>query len=287
MARLIFFLTAYPIKRKLQFLALLIFEALKVSTKTSQEIFGKSLVESRAILGFVYDNQGKIEQSSDQWMKISFVLKTQRVSLKLRWQSSDFLVFEQVLVKKEYSPLLEFKLRKDLIILDGGANVGFTSIYFKCCLPDARIIAIEPDPDNFKMLTENINMNRLPGVECLNYALWHSNEYVHLDRNAGDSRDWSIRISDSGMIKVKSKTLSALFEELNIDKLDVLKMDIEGAELEIFERDENIDSVLDCIDVVALEVHGDSNKMIEKKLKSKGFHFFINNETIFASKVNG
>ena len=71
----------------------------------------------------------------------------------LRARTSDLFVYDAVLVQKQYQCDLPFEPR---VIIDAGAHIGLTSAYFADMYPNARIVAIEPEPENFRLLERNI-----------------------------------------------------------------------------------------------------------------------------------
>src|SRR5690554_2347811 len=80
--------------------------------------------------------------------------------LKLRKHpSSDYNVFTQVFIDKEYEPPISYFLKNNIelkTVIDAGANIGLTSAYIKNEFPNAKIVCIEPDNDNFELLSYNL-----------------------------------------------------------------------------------------------------------------------------------
>ncbi len=138
-------------------------------------------------------------------------------------------------------------------IIDVGANVGFSALWFNARFPGARIIALEPDRENFEMLRRNTD--RVPGIECRNLALW--NEGTRLDLDPGYSAD-SRRVRATGAAggagseMVDAIDMATLLGEIGTDRVGLLKIDVEGAEWEVF-----ADSAgwIDRVDMIAGELH--------------------------------
>jgi len=156
-------------------------------------------------------------------------------------QYSDLLSFcpqwQDIFVKKA----LEFRPSTDTPrILDCGANVGLASLYFKRAFPGARISAFEADPAIFALLNANLETNGAVDVERIHAALWTSNGTLTFQCEG----------SDSGMIGGLSGAVAGrpvvvpslrLRDLLTKERIDLLKLDVEGAE----------DAVLrDCADVL-------------------------------------
>ena len=126
-------------------------------------------------------------------------------------------------------------------IIDAGAYLGLASIYFKKQYPNAKILAFEPNPNILPLLQENIAINNLKGIRIENYALGKKDSLrdFYIDSSGNNS------FSTSGFIKNtwngKQKTIpievrvTKLSEYINKD-IDLLKMDIEGAEREVLEE---------------------------------------------------
>lgn len=146
-------------------------------------------------------------------------------------------------------------------IIDAGANIGMASLYLSQRFPDARILAVEPDPENFAILSLNTAMDS--NIICLKGAVWtERGEIELLDPGTGP---WgfqarsatSARASPNHIVRrssVDAFTIADLMELLDTDRIDLLKMDIEGGEREVFaDSGEWIDS----IDQIAIELHDD------------------------------
>lgn len=124
-------------------------------------------------------------------------------------------------------------------ILDCGANCGVSVAYFKKVYPKARIVAFEPDPFLFRILKANTAALDLQDVELMNCAIWHSEGSLHfISSNADTGRLISTPVRDA--IAVNAVPLSRYLDR----PVDLLKLDVEGAEVEILTRTPNMDRVL-------------------------------------------
>lgn len=92
---------------------------------------------------------------------------SERIRFETQKKTSDRTVFYNVIVKEQYKDLL---VDNPVNIIDAGANIGCTSVYFARLYPDARIIAIEPDQDNFDTMLENIRP--YPNIIPVKAGLW-------------------------------------------------------------------------------------------------------------------
>jgi len=151
-------------------------------------------------------------------------------NIKLRNNSSDIDVFNQVIVNKEY----DFNLDNNpLFIVDVGANIGLTSLYFSKKYPKTKIIAIEPDVDNINLLIHNTK--EINQIIIEQKALWFHNDGVILEHSYSNDSHFVKGDASSG-IKTDSITIDKIIEKYSLESIDLLKLDIEGAEKEIFDN---------------------------------------------------
>lgn len=168
--------------------------------------------------------------------------------IALRVPSSDVLVYEQVFVEEEYDIDYGGEPR---VIVDAGANVGLASIYFANRFPGSRILAIEPDPGNFAMMKSNTAP--YPQITPIHAALW--NECGHMEVFDSGTGNWGKEVrsaSEQSASNVRAVTVDHLMNEHALGGIDLLKVDIEGAEWEVFSGDP---VWLDRVNTVVLEVH--------------------------------
>jgi FkbM family methyltransferase len=156
-------------------------------------------------------------------------------SVKIRLDATDKQVFEQIFVDNDYALPTDIQPR---FIIDGGANVGYASIYFSNRYPDADIVAVEPDPFNFEVLCENVK--GYPQIRPLKAAIWKERSLLRVDNSLGS---WACTVSEVRSEELldtnqppysDALTLDDICLRAGQDKIDILKLDIEGAELEVF-----------------------------------------------------
>lgn len=124
-------------------------------------------------------------------------------------------------------------LRPGMTVVDIGAHIGyFTTLAASLVAPSGRVIAVEPDPHNFKLLTRNIRRNGLHNVTVLPIALGNRRGQATLYRsptNGGDHR----LIPDrelSRPIDVTIDTLDHVLQQLRVESVDAIKIDVQGYE---------------------------------------------------------
>jgi FkbM family methyltransferase len=169
----------------------------------------------------------------------------------VRTGTTDIEVLQQVLLDHEY----EFSLpATPKVIVDAGANIGLASIYFANTYPNAVIVALEPDPSNFKLL--EINTARYPQIKPMNVALWNKNKQINLFYSGGGHCGFRTLEENFGALPhcggVRAVTLDALMQSLGVEFIDVLKVDIEGAEREVFQ---NSSKWIGQVGVLMVELH--------------------------------
>jgi FkbM family methyltransferase len=177
-----------------------------------------------------------------------------RSPFRLRVPSSDVPTYKQVFVNREY----DFSVpRPPRTIVDAGANIGLASIYFANKFPDARIIAVEPEASNFALLVANVAP--YPNIVPVQAALWNTNEKVDVfDPGNGH---WAFTTADRDCCEphrgavthsVKALTVDCILEDFGLERIDILKVDIEGAEREVFAESA---SWIGKVDVLIVELH--------------------------------
>jgi len=133
------------------------------------------------------------------------------------------------------------KPQKGNIVIDAGAHVGvYTIEVAKAVGNEGRVIAIEPDPDNFRMLKFHIALNRLNNVVALRLALGSRIGKTQLFR-LGPPHNVISDVATSTLLKQKTLvkcrvhivTLDFLCCKLKVKNVDILKLDVEGAEVEV------------------------------------------------------
>ncbi len=115
------------------------------------------------------------------------------------------------------------------LIIDCGANIGTSCLFFRKSFPEARIIAIEADPEIFETLKGNLRRNNLDsGIEFINKAVWINNDGVSFTPDGADGG--SIKPGVNNGIAIPSIRLRDLLKNHHVD---FLKIDIEGAENDV------------------------------------------------------
>jgi FkbM family methyltransferase len=216
-------------------------------------------------------------------LKVEFNVLDRRLVFNLRSGASDAHVLVQIFEKKEYQPLVtlvkSFPLIEINTIVDAGANAGFTSVFFGLHFPAARIISVEPDPDNFALLEKNLSLNAVSGL-ALKKAVWGLPERVKISNDFRDHREWSRRIEKIMSVELVENTLdgitlAGIIASEKWTEIDILKMDIEGAEEYVFDDPIASVSLLSKVRFIAIELHDEVSfrAKFEGYLQQAGFVF--------------
>jgi FkbM family methyltransferase len=191
----------------------------------------------------------------------NILLKVMRNDCKyefyLRDKTMDLGTYQQIFIDKEYDFIANIPPKT---IIDAGANIGLSSIYFANKFPNAKIIAIEPEMENFEILEKNVS--KYSNIIPLCAALWDTVGQIDLwDIGLGNNAYMVIRSDSDNIIKtpkldflyhVNTVTIENILNDYNLERVDLLKMDIEGAEKEIFNNSKNW---IQKIDTIIIELH--------------------------------
>jgi FkbM family methyltransferase len=206
----------------------------------------------------------------------------------LRIRSSDVPTYGQVFVAQEYN--FSAAIQPEVII-DAGANIGLASIYFANKFPNAKIIAIEPEASNFALLKRNVAP--YPQIVPVQAALWHRNEEIDLvDPGLGN---WGFMTEKKGSAEqlegstchaVRAMTVDRIMADHQLTRVDILKIDIEGAEREVFS---DTSSWINKVNSVIIELHERMKAGCNRSFYcgSNGFdREWLQGENVFLSRGN-
>jgi FkbM family methyltransferase len=144
----------------------------------------------------------------------------------------DIYAIGEILHERPYR--LERRLPPAPVILDSGANIGMATLWFRASYPAAEVHCFEPESENFDLLRRNVA--GLPRSHCVHAALGATEGQVRLAMSDGPM---SSRISadpaapGDGTEVVPCTTGAAYLERMGIERVDLLKLDVEGHEIEV------------------------------------------------------
>ncbi len=122
------------------------------------------------------------------------------------------------------------------VVLDVGAHIGLFAAYVGLRYPDVLVHAFEPFPDNFELLRENVERNRVSNVRIYPFAISGDGRLLKMatnPENSGGATCHSLTLTDRPADMIPSATLDAVFDALDIERCKLLKIDCEGSEYEI------------------------------------------------------
>jgi FkbM family methyltransferase len=168
-------------------------------------------------------------------------------------------------------------------ILDAGANIGCASRYWAILHPNTEIVAVEPEPDNFHLLEENLAVYA-GRIQAVNGAVWPEKSVVYLDVGACNSA--SHRVGNgaaNNRIAVQAYTIDELAAYTESKAFDLVKLDVEGAERELFSA-VHTPAWLDKASVVVVELHEDyspgAGKEMARAFATREFSLFLSGENL-------
>lgn len=203
----------------------------------------------------------------------------------LRCYSSDTKVFNQVIENEEYKSVMQ--MYRQLFsetprhIFDCGANIGLASIYFHQHYPEAYFTVIEPFPENVSIIKSNFESCAIKNFLLLEGGVWNSNARLSINREFRDGKEWSVSLSaaENGGGDIKGYSLADLVEQ-SANPVDILKVDIEGAEKLLFEEPVYAKRFLSNVKCIAIEIHDEFNirDSIYKVLGENNFFYYDTGE---------
>jgi FkbM family methyltransferase len=168
--------------------------------------------------------------------------------IALRAGTSDAATFVQIFLRGD----LGFPLaHAPSVIVDGGANIGLSALYLHRRFPTARIVAVEFERSNFDLLARNVAA--YPQIEPVLAGLWPSDGWVAVADEMAAKWATMPRADDGASPRsVRAVSLTTLMAERALDRIDLLKLDLEGSEYELFDR---LPPWLDAVGTLAIELH--------------------------------
>jgi FkbM family methyltransferase len=145
--------------------------------------------------------------------------------VRLRSHSTDISVLSELLIGDEISALPN--MPDATTVVDLGANIGLSYRWLRRRYPNASFVCVEPDPGNLEMLRRNA------GTDCQVVAACVGGHERRVALTNGDG-EWGYRMVDASDGTVPVITIDRLLADQALDEIDILKCDIEGAELELF-----------------------------------------------------
>lgn len=187
--------------------------------------------------------------------KLKFLPRRRRGILRFNMYAVEYV--DSISLYYEYKDIFKKQIyyfkteRKYPVIIDAGGYIGMSVLYFKSIYSQARITVFEPDPGIFLVLKKNIGTNNIKNVELINAGLGKINDSVQFYPDGADGGS-TYKTRNNKATKIRIVKLSSYINR----PVDLLKMNIEGAEGEVFEE---IEDKLHFIKEIIFEYHAFDN----------------------------
>jgi len=188
--------------------------------------------------------------------------------------------YEEIYIKDTYSQKI---LKGGMNVIDVGANIGvYTVLAAEKVGKNGKVIAIEPEIENYKRLIENIQLNNFRNVITQNIALTDHEgfEKLYLSSSFVD-HSLIFQEDKNSYIKIPVKTIDKLIEELNLKKIDIIKIDTEGSELPVLRGAEKTLKANPNIKIIVAAEHYPSEmKEVRQFFNERGFKTKVSRDNI-------
>lgn len=205
--------------------------------------------------------------------------------VSIRKAASDLPIFYQVFCDLQYdiSFFLDFT---PMSIIDAGANVGYASLYFSNQYPQAKIISIEPELKNFEQL--KMNTVAYPNIKSVQGGVWNQSGWAHIKNIQEADASFEIEVDDKeGTNTFKTFSILDIMKMGGFNSIDILKMDIEGAEYFVFS--ENPESWLKHTKCIVIELHDHlqpgTSKLFFEAMSKFDWKTFVKGENLVCIKA--
>ena len=200
-------------------------------------------------------------------------------SVFIRPNTSDQDVFDEIFINQEY----RIEAQNPIFIIDAGAHIGLASIFFASSYPEAVIVSIEPELSNFELLVRNIKP--YSNIRPMNAGLWSHKTTLSLQNP--EAATWSFRFTEGIAGKtISSVSIDDIMQMYGSKHIDILKIDIEGAEKEVFL---NSSSWIDKVDTIIVEPHDrfcpGCTEVLENVAKAQNFYTSISEESLVLTRT--
>ncbi len=184
-------------------------------------------MEKLKILLQIYSGMARVYSlTAIAWLKV----RMKYGPFTIRSGSTDLPVFQQIFLYHDYALNLDFEPE---FIIDAGAYVGYSAMYFHMTYPKAKIVSIEPSSSNFETLKKNTQV--IPAIRLYNSGLWSKPAFLRIeDRKMGHWGFQTVEVEENEKWDVTTIDVATIFKNAQTDRIDIFKIDIEGSEFELF-----------------------------------------------------
>ena len=207
-----------------------------------------------------------------------------RGDLWLRPCSSDIDTFREIVFERVYEPVVS-RLSNCETVIDLGANIGLSAQYFLSTLPNCRVFAVEPVQESCRLLARNLECAGKGRGRWIRAAAWEDGRSlsVHAEYDTDRFDSYCVHEGEASQSeRVTGLSVAQIIDLSGFSKVDLLKVDIEGAERNLFKGHA---AWLECVNAICIEFHGDSRQEsgFDRKVADHGFQIMeANHHTVLA-----
>lgn len=177
------------------------------------------------------------------------IFRIKHGSLIIRKNTTDISVYKSIFI------LNEFKIKNTefspKFIIDAGAYTGLSSLYFSLNYPKSEIVALEPETSNFEVLSKNSSNKK--NIKIIKAGLWYKNAFLKIINGKNEWGHKVIEVSEIEKYDVEGISIDSILKNSKYSYIDIIKIDIEGAEKEIFDKGNN--QWIEKTNIIIIELH--------------------------------
>ena len=168
---------------------------------------------------------------------------------------SDSIAFFEVFFLNTNDYMDEFKIKENDVIVDIGAHIGYFSIHSSINAKKGKVFAFEPYVESFKVLTKNLKINQIENVIPQNLGVTKKSgtNFLYLKKNLSIGNSIYKNANSDDKIDIETISLQDIIKNNDLQKINILKLDCEGAEYQILLNLDN--QILQKIDRIVSEMH--------------------------------
>lgn len=182
------------------------------------------------------------------------ICRANAIDLSFEVNKAEVGILKNIFIDREYADYFPFYQKN--IIVDAGAHYGYFSLFAACNSdPESQVFSVEASEENFTAMKRNFNQNPSLKTSPILAALSDRNNAVDLlkGKSINNTLVKNPLLTGARTTQVNGLTLDQLFIQLNIQRIDFLKMDIEGAEYQVLRA--TSEETFKKIKVISMEFH--------------------------------
>lgn len=212
----------------------------KTFSENARAVLTGSIVAGRSLRSklriFVLCVLGFVQRISPFWLRRDFDFLVRGMVVEADVRFAIRTLFDFRIFSFSWEPELAelFELEEGMVFLDVGAHIGKYAVRAAVKVGDSgRVVAVEPDRDNFQLLVKNIALNGLRNCIPLRIAAYSSEGEITLFKGPSSAEHSTSEDFGKGSYKVQARVLDNVLKEIGVAGLDLIKIDVEGAEIDV------------------------------------------------------